>query len=168
MGAQPIIRSFFDEATNTVTHLVSDPATRQAAVIDPVLDYDPAGGKTSTKSVDQVLAAADAERWTVAWSLETHAHADHLSAAPVVKERTGARIGIGEHIRDVREAFGPMLGIEGSDSDFDELFAGGERFRIGPENQIVRGRAEPRRHGQLGQAAALHGRRRAAWSLVLP
>jgi glyoxylase-like metal-dependent hydrolase (beta-lactamase superfamily II) len=131
MGRPPEIRSFFDEATNTVTHLVADPATGHAAVIDPVLDYDPAGGRTSTKSVDKVLAVAEAEGWTIGWSLETHAHADHLSGAPVVKERTGARIGVGEHIRDVRESFGPMLGVEGSDSDFDELFTDGERFSVG-------------------------------------
>jgi len=131
MGARPIIRSFFDEATNTVTHLIADPATGQAAVIDPVLDYDPAGGQISTHSVEELMSAATAEGWTIVWSLETHAHADHLSGAPVVKDRTGAKIGIGEHIRDVRDVFGPMLDIEGSDSDFDALFADGERFNIG-------------------------------------
>jgi glyoxylase-like metal-dependent hydrolase (beta-lactamase superfamily II) len=131
MGAQAIIRGFFDEATNTVTHLVVDPATGEAAVIDPVLDYDQAGGRTSTKSIDEVLAAAAAEGWKITWSLETHAHADHLSGAPVVKERTGALIGIGEHIRAVRDVFGPMLGVAGEDSDFDHLFSDGERFKIG-------------------------------------
>ena len=131
MGAKPEIRSFFDEATNTVTHLVADPATGKAAVIDPVLDYDPASGRTSTNSVDEVLATATAEGWSIVWSLETHAHADHLSGAPAIKGRTGARIGIGERIRDVREAFGPILGIEGNDSDFDELFSDGERFNVG-------------------------------------
>ncbi|MFL6733689.1 MAG: MBL fold metallo-hydrolase [Sphingomicrobium sp.] len=131
MGAKPIIRSFFDEATNTVTHLVADPATGEAAIVDPVLDYDPAGGRTSVKSIDEVLTAAEAKGWKVTWSLETHAHADHLSAAMVVKERTGARIGIGEHIRSVREVFGPLLDIAGEDCDFDALFADKERFMIG-------------------------------------
>jgi len=131
MGAPPYIRSFFDEATNTVTHLVGDPATGQAAVIDPVLDYDAAGGRTSTRSVDEVLAAAETGSWTISWSLETHAHADHLSGAPIIKQRTGARIGIGEHIRAVRDVFGPMLDVQSEDSDFDALFADGERFKIG-------------------------------------
>ena len=131
MGAPPYIRSFFDEATNTVTHLVGDPATGQAAVIDPVLDYDAAGGRTSTRSVDEVLAAAETGSWTISWSLETHAHADHLSGAPIIKQRTGARIGIGEHIRTVRDVFGPMLDVQSEDSDFDALFADGERFKIG-------------------------------------
>ncbi len=131
MGAPPYIRSFFDEATNTVTHLVGDPATGQAAVIDPVLDYDAAAGRVSTRSVDEVLAAAQTDGWTISWSLETHAHADHLSAAPIIKQRTGARIGIGEHIRTVRDVFGPMLDVQSEDSDFDALFADGERFKIG-------------------------------------
>ena len=131
MGGDPHIRSCFDEATNTVTHLVADPATGRAAVIDPVLDFDPASGAIATISVDKVLAAAEAEGWTVEWSLETHAHADHLSGAPVVKARTGAKIGIGEHIRDVRDAFGPLLSVDAADSDFDRLFVDGERLHVG-------------------------------------
>jgi glyoxylase-like metal-dependent hydrolase (beta-lactamase superfamily II) len=131
MTVSPTIRSFFDEATNTVTHLVADPITGHAAIIDPVLDFDPASGRTSTKSVDAVLSVAQSEGWNIVWSLETHAHADHLSGAPVVKERTGAKIGIGEHIRQVRDVFGPMLEVEGEDSDFDRLFADGDRFSIG-------------------------------------
>jgi glyoxylase-like metal-dependent hydrolase (beta-lactamase superfamily II) len=99
--AQPVIRSFFDEATNTVSYLVADPATRQAAVIDPVLDYDHNAGEVDTRSVETILKAADAASYKIVWTLETHAHADHLSGSPFIKARTGAKIGIGEHIKDV-------------------------------------------------------------------
>ena len=134
MGVRPVIRSFFDEGTNTVTHLVADPSTGLAAVIDPVLDYDPASGEVSTRSIGKVLADAEAEGWTVTWSLETHVHADHLSAAPVVKARTGAKTGIGEGIREVQQVFCPMLGADDckpNGEDFDHLFADGEKIDLG-------------------------------------
>ena len=95
MGDGPIIRSFFDEATNTVSHLVADPHTGAAAIIDPVLDFDSASGKVGAASAEKLLTEADKEGWCVCWVLETHAHADHLSAAQFVKERTGAHIAIG-------------------------------------------------------------------------
>jgi glyoxylase-like metal-dependent hydrolase (beta-lactamase superfamily II) len=95
MRRQPIIRAFFDEPTNTVSYLVADPATRQAAVIDPVLDYDPNSGEVDTRSVKALLRAADNDRYSIVWTLETHAHADHLSGSPYVKSKTGAKIGIG-------------------------------------------------------------------------
>jgi glyoxylase-like metal-dependent hydrolase (beta-lactamase superfamily II) len=98
MAKQPIIRAFFDEPTNTVSYLVADPATKQAAIIDPVLDYDHNAGTVDTRSVETMLKAADEAGYRVTWALETHAHADHLSGAPYIKARTGARIGIGEHI----------------------------------------------------------------------
>lgn len=128
------IQAFFDEATNTVTYLVSDPVTRQAAVIDPVLDYDHRSGKVSTASADQVLAAAAAQALEVAWILETHAHADHLSAAPYLKARTGARVAIGEHIRDVQTIFRPVFNLDdvsGDGVEFDRLLRDGETFTIG-------------------------------------
>lgn len=128
------IQAFFDEATNTVTYLVSDPVTRQAAVIDPVLDYDHRSGKVSTASADQVLAAAAAQALEVAWILETHAHADHLSAAPHLKARTGARVAIGEHIRDVQTIFRPVFNLDdvsGDGVEFDRLLRDGETFTIG-------------------------------------
>ena len=134
MSAQPFIRAFFDEPTNTVSYLVGDPATRTAAVIDPVLDFDLASGEVDTGSVEAILSAAGADGWRIAWVLETHAHADHLSAAPFIKARTGATIGIGEHIREVQKIFRPMFGAEDckiDGSDFDRLFADGERFAIG-------------------------------------
>ena len=111
------IQAFFDEATNTMTYLVSDPATRQAAVIDTVLDYDHRSGKVSTTSADQVLAAAAGQALEVAWILETHAHADHLSAAPYLKARTGARVAIGEHIRDVQAIFRPVFNLDDVSGD---------------------------------------------------
>lgn len=128
------IQAFFDDATNTVTYLVSDPVTRQAAVIDPVLDYDHRSGKVSTASADQVLAAAAAQALEVAWILETHAHADHLSAAPYLKARTGARVAIGEHICDVQTIFRPVFNLDdvsGDGVEFDRLLRDGEIFTIG-------------------------------------
>lgn len=128
------IRGFFDEATNTVSYLVADLATARGAIIDPVLDYDHRTGETSTASADAMLAAAAAAGLVVEWVLETHAHADHLSAAPYIKRRTGARVGIGEHIRDVQRIFRPIFNavdMKGDGSEFDHLFKDGERFRIG-------------------------------------
>lgn len=128
------IQAFFDEATQTVTYLVADPATRQAAVIDPVLDYDHRSGKASTASADHVLAAAREQALQIAWILETHAHADHLSAAPYLKERTGARVAIGEHIRDVQTLFRPVFNLDdvsGDGSEFDHLLKDGETLSLG-------------------------------------
>ncbi|WP_018182436.1 MBL fold metallo-hydrolase [Kaistia granuli] len=130
----PIIQAFFDEPTNTISYLVADPATRQAAVIDPVLDYDHRSGTVDVGSVDAILAAAAAEGFTIVWALETHAHADHLSGAPYIKAKTGAAIGIGEHIKDVQKIFRPLFNLaelRTDGSDFDRLFADGERFPLG-------------------------------------
>jgi glyoxylase-like metal-dependent hydrolase (beta-lactamase superfamily II) len=132
--SQPVIRAFFDEATFTVTYLVFDPLTKKAAIIDPVLDYEPGGGVADSRSIEAVLAVAREEGLTVEWVLETHAHADHLSAALVVKAATGARIGIGEHISKVQEIFRPIFLAEDvapDGRDFDRLFADGERFPLG-------------------------------------
>jgi glyoxylase-like metal-dependent hydrolase (beta-lactamase superfamily II) len=134
MSAKMEIRAFFDEQTNTVSYLVVDPATRRAAVIDPVLDYDQGSGKASSQSADAIFAAAEAAKATIDWVLETHAHADHLSAAPYIKLKTGAKVGIGEHIRDVQRIFRPVFNatdVSGDGSEFDHLFTDGERFSIG-------------------------------------
>jgi glyoxylase-like metal-dependent hydrolase (beta-lactamase superfamily II) len=131
---RPDILAFFNEATHTVTYLVTDPETRHAAVIDPVLDYDHGSGKASARSANAILQAALHRGLYIDWILETHAHADHLSAAAYLRERTGARVGIGEHIREVQAIFGPMFNLEdfsGDGSDFDRLFRDGETFRIG-------------------------------------
>lgn len=131
---QPFIKAFFDEPTNTISYLVGDPATRIAAVIDPVLDFDLASGEVDTRSAERILAFADQDGWQIAIVLETHAHADHLSAAPFIKAHTGAWIGIGAHIRDVQRIFRPvfaMTDLKTDGSDFDRLFEDGERFQIG-------------------------------------
>lgn len=134
MSVTPTIRAFFDEPTNTVSYLVWDEATRRAAVIDPVLDFDLAAGTADVRSAQAILAAAEEAGLTIDWVLETHAHADHLSAAPFFKAKTGARIAIGEHIRDVQKIFRPVFDADDlrtDGSDFDRLFADGERFAIG-------------------------------------
>lgn len=130
---QPTIQAFFDKATNTISYLVSDP-TGEAAIIDPVLDYDPASACTSTASADDILAAAAAQGLRVTRVLETHAHADHLSAAHYIREQTGAAIGIGGRITEVQKVFGQLFDAADVTDDgavFDHLFADGERFTIG-------------------------------------
>ncbi|MCF8706399.1 Glyoxylase, beta-lactamase superfamily II [Sphingobium faniae] len=134
MTATPIIEAFFDESTNTISYLVIDPATRLAAVIDPVLDFDLPNGEVDTGSADRILAMAEEKGWRITMVLETHAHADHLSAAPYIKAKTGAQIGIGEHIRDVQKIFRPVFAFDDlktDGSDFDRLFVDGERFALG-------------------------------------
>ena len=130
----PHIRAFFDEPTKTVTYLVWDGVTRRGVVIDPVLDYDSTSGSVGTDSIDELLAAAVAEGVTVEWALETHVHADHLSGAPLVKARTGARIAIGEHVRDVQTIFRPIFDardVKADGGDFDRLLADGEQIEVG-------------------------------------
>jgi glyoxylase-like metal-dependent hydrolase (beta-lactamase superfamily II) len=132
--SRPIIQSFFDGPTNTVSYLVADPTTKKAAIIDPVFDYDHNSGEVDTRSVEAMLAAAEQAGNTVEWILETHAHADHLSGAPFIKAKTGAKIGIGEHIKDVQRIFRPIFNatdLKTDGSDFDHLFRDGERFKIG-------------------------------------
>ena len=129
------VRSFFDEATFTVTHVLSDPATGKAAIIDSVLDFDPASGRTSTTSADAVIAYVREQGLEVEWLLETHAHADHLSAAPYLQEQLDGRLAIGRHILTVQNVFGKIFN-EGSrfardGSQFDHLFDEGDRFSVG-------------------------------------
>ena len=134
MSTQPIIEAFFDVPTNTISYLVADPATRDAAVIDPVLDFDLASGEADVRSAEHILAFAAEKGWRIVMVLETHAHADHLSAAPFFKAKTGAEIGIGEHIRDVQKIFRPVFALDDlkpDGSDFDRLFRDGDRFAIG-------------------------------------
>jgi glyoxylase-like metal-dependent hydrolase (beta-lactamase superfamily II) len=133
-SSAPVIKGFFDQPTNTISYLVADPATRRAAVIDPVLDYDHRDGSVDVRSVEAILRAARDDGLTIEWALETHAHADHLSGAPYIKSNTGATVGIGEHIKDVQRIFRPIFNVTDlrtDGSDFDRLFADGETFRIG-------------------------------------
>jgi len=131
----PVIESFFDAATCTVSYVVSDPATGRAAIVDSVLDFDAASGRTKTASADAIIAYVEAQALTIEWLLETHAHADHLSAAPYLQQKLGGRIAIGEHIISVQRAFGGLFDVKGNfksdGSDFDRLFADGDHFNIG-------------------------------------
>lgn len=131
----PQIASFFDEPTNTVSYVVHDSETKRAAIIDSVLDYDPASGRTSFSSADAIIAYVGEKELGVDWLLETHAHADHLSAAPYLQQKLGGRIAIGEHIVTVQQVFGKLFNA-GSDfqrdgSDFDQLWKDGDQFKIG-------------------------------------
>jgi glyoxylase-like metal-dependent hydrolase (beta-lactamase superfamily II) len=132
---QPDIKAFFDPATHTVSYVVSDPRTRQCAIIDSVLDYDPKSGRTSTRSADEIVEHVRQAGLETRWILETHAHADHLSAAQYLKRTLGGSVGIGEQIKDVQRIFGKVFNI-GADvladgSQFDHLFRDGEPFMIG-------------------------------------
>lgn len=132
--SKPEIRAFFDEPTKTVTYLVWDATTRKGVVIDPVLDFEAASGEVDTESVEEVLAAVQQEGVDVEWVLETHVHADHLSGAPLIKARTGAKIGIGEHIKDVQNIFRPLFNatdVKPNGGDFDGLFADGDVLSVG-------------------------------------
>ncbi len=135
MTAAPTITPFHDAATGTFTYLVSDPASRRAAIIDPVLDFDARSGRTSTRSADAVLAALHERGETLEWILETHAHADHLSAAAYLKAQAGGRVAIGEGIRAVQQAFVPVFDLAAScatdGSQFDRLLADGETIALG-------------------------------------
>jgi len=134
MSGQPIIQAFFDEPTNTISYLVADRSTKHAAVIDPVLDYDHNAGEVDTRSVEAILRMAEDAGYTIVWTLETHAHADHLSGSPYIKAKTGAKIGIGEHIKEVQRIFRPVFNaadLKTDGSDFDHLFKDGERVNIG-------------------------------------
>ncbi|MCP8939698.1 MBL fold metallo-hydrolase [Alsobacter sp. SYSU M60028] len=136
----PDIQAFFDEPTNTVSYLVADPDSRKAAIIDPVLDFDAPSGEVDIRSVEAILHVARKKGYDVVWSLETHAHADHLSGSPYVKAKTGAMIGIGEHIKDVQRIFRPVFDardLKPDGGDFDRLFADGETFSIGGLNVEV-------------------------------
>jgi len=131
---KPEIQAFFDEPTNTVSYLIWDPRTMEGAVIDPVLDYDFRSGKANVASADAILAEAEKRGVKIGNVLETHAHADHLSGAPYIKLKTGAKVCIGEHIREVQRTFRPVFNatdVSGDGSEFDHLFKDGERFKIG-------------------------------------
>ena len=133
-SAAPDIQAFFDEATNSVTYLVSDPASGTAAIIDPVLGFDPVSGRVDTKAAERILKVATDQGLTVDWILETHAHADHLSAADHLKRRTGAKVAVGAGIRLVQDEFGPRLDardIAPDGGDFDRLLSDGERLPLG-------------------------------------
>jgi glyoxylase-like metal-dependent hydrolase (beta-lactamase superfamily II) len=134
MSARPEVKGFFDQPTNTVSYLVWDAASKEAAIVDPVLNFDEKSGEANVSAADALLQAADGLGLTIVRILETHAHADHLSAAPYIKQKTGARVCIGEHITDVQQIFRPVfnaMDVSGDGSEFDHLFKDGERFKLG-------------------------------------
>ena len=131
----PDITSFFDEATNTISYIVCDPNGSSCAIIDSVLDFDFASGRTDTRSADKLINFVKENNLDVQWLLESHVHADHLSAAPYIQMEVGGKIGIGSHITDVQETFGKIFN-EGTEfqrdgSQFDKLFVEGDTFHIG-------------------------------------
>ena len=132
---RPSIAGFFDEATNTVSYVVHDPKTGEAAIIDSVLDFDTASGRTSNGSADRMIEYVTSNNLKVTWLIETHAHADHISAAPYLQERLGGKLAIGRDIIRVQEVFGKLFNagtdFERDGSQFDKLFEDGETFRIG-------------------------------------
>ena len=132
---RPSIAGFFDEATNTVSYVVHDPATSRAAIIDSVLDYDNAAGRTSFRSADRIVEYVHANALSVDWLIETHAHADHISAAPYLQEKLGGKLAIGAGIVRVQDVFGKLFNagteFQRDGSQFDRLFEDGDAFQIG-------------------------------------
>ena len=131
----PKVKAFFDPQTNTISYVVRDPNGHAAAVIDSVLDFDHASGTTQTSSADKIIAYAKEEALDIQWLLESHVHADHLSAAPYIQEKLGGKIGIGNNITLVQDTFGKIFN-EGTEfqrdgSQFDQLFDHGDVFHIG-------------------------------------
>jgi glyoxylase-like metal-dependent hydrolase (beta-lactamase superfamily II) len=141
MSHRPDVRGFFHEPTNTVSYVVSDPATRACAVLDTVLDYDAAAGRTATASADEVIAYVRDQGFGCEWVLETHVHADHLSAAPYVQEKLGGKLGIGNNIIVVQETFGKVFNagteFQRDGSQFDRLFGDGDEFALGSLSAYV-------------------------------
>ena len=132
---KPNVTSFFDNATNTISYVVADPNGNSCAIIDSVLDFDFSSGRTNTAFADEIIAFIDEKGLTVEWLLESHVHADHLSAAPYLQEKIGGKIAIGENIKLVQDTFGKIFN-EGTEfqrdgSQFDQLFKDGDSFHIG-------------------------------------
>jgi len=140
-GKVPVVRTFFDEPTSTATHVIHDPATRNAAIIDSVLDFDQPSGRTSHASANTIINYVRSEDLTVEWQIETHAHADHLSAAPYLQEKLGGKIVIGRHIQTVQRVFGDIFNEDArfarDGSQFDRLMEDGDRFQIGELDGMV-------------------------------
>ncbi|MCB5162285.1 MBL fold metallo-hydrolase [Marinomonas algarum] len=133
--AQPNVAAFFDKDSNTFSYVVKDPASSSCAIVDSVLDFDYASGGTFNTSADEIIAYVTDHKLKVEWLIETHVHADHLSAAPYIQKKLGGKIGIGSDIKTVQKTFGTIFN-EGADflidgSQFDHLFTDGEQFKIG-------------------------------------
>lgn len=131
----PEVQGFFDEQTNTISYVVVDPETKQCAVIDSVLDYEPHSASLSFENADLIISYITENQYTLAWILETHVHADHLSAAPYIQEKLGGQMAIGKYITDVQDVFGKVFNegteFERDGSQFDRLFDDGDTFMLG-------------------------------------
>ncbi len=139
---EPEVKGFFDAATYTISYVVANPKTKRAAIIDPVLDYNPRSGKVATTSADRLLAYVGEKDLTIDWILDTHVHADHLSAVATLKDRLGAPVGIGAQVTEVQAFFKDFFNVEADfkvdGSQFDHLFEDGETFKIGElEGRVV-------------------------------
>jgi len=137
----PKVEAFFDPATNTISYVAVDPSSGCAAVIDSVLDFDYASGRISFESAQRIIGFIKRHNYALEWIIETHVHADHLSAAPYIQDQLGGKIGIGEHITTIQETFGKVFN-EGTDfqrdgSQFDRLFADGDSYQLGDLTGIV-------------------------------
>ena len=138
---KPEVKTFFDEGSNTFSYVVSDPATKSAAIIDAVMEFDTISGRLTYEQADEILAYINAEGFTVEWIIETHVHADHLSGAPYLQEKLGGKIAISEHIQTVQDTFGKIFN-EGTEfqrdgSQFDKLFKDGDSYTIGTINAFA-------------------------------
>lgn len=135
MNQQFSVKAFLDNDSETFSYVVADPATAKAVIIDPVLDFDYKSGRTSTESAEEILAYVQEQQLQVEWVLETHAHADHLSAAPFFRNKLGAKVGIGEHIKQVQTIFKNVFNLEKeflpNGAQFDQLFADGDVLHVG-------------------------------------
>ncbi len=135
LSGKPLVKAFFEKRTSSIQYVVADPATKRCAIIDPVLDFDPKSGATATRSVDELLRTIEVEGYSLQWILDTHPHADHFSAAGYLKDRTGAPTAIGVKVVDVQKLWQAIYNIAdlcpADGSQWDRLFADGERFKIG-------------------------------------
>ena len=138
---KPEVHSFFDENTNAACYIVKDPSTSACAVIDSILDFDLASGRTSTSHADMLIEVITSNQWTLEWVIETHVHADHLSAAPYLARELGGKIAIGANIESVQKVFGKIFNagteFQMDGSQFDRLFEDGDKFEIGNLNVRV-------------------------------
>ncbi|MEW5962237.1 MAG: MBL fold metallo-hydrolase [Pseudomonadota bacterium] len=141
LTVKPEVTAFFDEATNTISYVVKDPASKACAIVDPVLDIDYAAGRLSTTNADKIIAHVREHGLEVEWLIETHVHADHLSAAPYIQERLGGKLGIGARVTEVQRTFGKIFNegtrFERDGSQFDHLFEDGDTYRIGTLTSIA-------------------------------
>ncbi|MEX0344496.1 MAG: MBL fold metallo-hydrolase [Rhizobiaceae bacterium] len=135
LSTKPDVRGFFDEATNTISYIVKDPESNSCAIIDSVMDIDYAAGRITYDHADELIRIIRENSWSLEWIIETHVHADHLSAAPYIQQKLGGKLGIGENIIVVQDTFGKVFN-EGTEfqrdgSQFDQLFADGDSYQIG-------------------------------------